>query len=217
MLIKSGASQAACEEALMEASLMDRPTFAEILMESNMIRSHVAVHALVSASCRGFTQIVHVLLKVLEEELVKICDTIAKSITEVPTKLSGPGGMNKVTIEEELGKSCYNASVFTAKLEDKPSGHHVGDESNAETNISILKCSLIKGVDSNMVSEEKAHAINLVCVTSGREGEELPIVNGVTISGVEKKRDNGTSSSEPMISTKENGSPVKNGTHKKRG
>ncbi|KAI9125791.1 hypothetical protein K1719_003209 [Acacia pycnantha] len=63
MLIKSGASQAACEEALMEASLMDRPAFTEILMESNMIRSHVAVHALVSASCRGFTQIVHVLLK----------------------------------------------------------------------------------------------------------------------------------------------------------
>ncbi|XP_028771972.1 ankyrin-3-like [Neltuma alba] len=63
ILINAGASQAACEEALMEASLLDWPIAAELLMESNMIRPHVAVHALVSASCRGFTHLVRVLLK----------------------------------------------------------------------------------------------------------------------------------------------------------
>ncbi|XP_054807381.1 uncharacterized protein LOC129309723 isoform X1 [Prosopis cineraria] len=63
MLINAGAAQPACEEALMEASLVDRPTFAELLLDSNMIRPQVSVHALVSASCRGFTNVVHVLLK----------------------------------------------------------------------------------------------------------------------------------------------------------
>lgn len=188
--------------------------------------------------------------QVLEEEPVRICNITAESITEVPMKLSGPGGMDKVTMEEEPGKSCYNASVCTTKMEEKHlgsggmieatimdqqevatgvqgrelviyevngAGHHVGAKSDVETNIDILKCNLTKGVDSNMVGEEKAHANNLECVTSGREGEELPIVDGVIISGVEKERDRGTGSSEPMISTEENGSPTKNGGLKKRG
>ncbi|KAJ1410614.1 Ankyrin repeat [Sesbania bispinosa] len=63
VLINSGASQLACEEALMEASYVGRARFAELLMRSNMIRPQVAIHALVSACCRGFIEVVDVLLK----------------------------------------------------------------------------------------------------------------------------------------------------------
>lgn len=64
LLINSGASQQACEEALLEASYLGlaRPT--EMLMGSDMIRPQAAVHALVSASCRGFVDVVDILVKV---------------------------------------------------------------------------------------------------------------------------------------------------------
>ncbi|CAK9137323.1 unnamed protein product [Ilex paraguariensis] len=63
ILINGGAAQPACEDALLEASYMglDRP--AEILMGSDMIRPQVAVHALVTASCRGFGDVVDTLIK----------------------------------------------------------------------------------------------------------------------------------------------------------
>ncbi|XP_047148386.1 ankyrin-3 isoform X2 [Vigna umbellata] len=64
VLINAGASQLACEEALMEASYLGRARFVELLMQSNMIRPQVAVHALVSACCRGFVEVVDVLIKV---------------------------------------------------------------------------------------------------------------------------------------------------------
>ncbi|RDX94683.1 Ankyrin-3, partial [Mucuna pruriens] len=63
ILINAGASQLACEEALLEASYFGRARFAELLMQSNMIRPQVAVHALVSACCRGFVEVVDVLIK----------------------------------------------------------------------------------------------------------------------------------------------------------
>ncbi|XP_061338684.1 uncharacterized protein LOC133285467 [Gastrolobium bilobum] len=63
VLINNGASQIACEEALMESSHFGRPRFAELLMQSDMIRPEVAVHALVSACCRGFVEVVDVLIK----------------------------------------------------------------------------------------------------------------------------------------------------------
>ncbi|CAJ2668029.1 unnamed protein product [Trifolium pratense] len=63
VLINGGASQLACEEALLEASYVGRATFAELLMQSNMIRPPVATHALVSACCRGFIEVVDVLIK----------------------------------------------------------------------------------------------------------------------------------------------------------
>ncbi|KAK7311999.1 hypothetical protein RJT34_10525 [Clitoria ternatea] len=63
VLINAGASQVACEEALMEASYLGGARFAELLMQSNMIRPQVAVHALVSACCRGFVEVVDVLIK----------------------------------------------------------------------------------------------------------------------------------------------------------
>lgn len=64
VLISSGASQQACEEALLEASYLGRARSAEMLLGSDMIRPHAAVHALVSASCRGFVDVVDTLLKV---------------------------------------------------------------------------------------------------------------------------------------------------------
>lgn len=66
VLINGGASQLACEEALLESSYVGRARFAELLMQSNMIRPRVAVHALVSACCRGFIEVVDVLIKVSE-------------------------------------------------------------------------------------------------------------------------------------------------------
>ncbi|RWR72037.1 ankyrin-3-like protein [Cinnamomum micranthum f. kanehirae] len=63
ILIKAGASQLACEEALLEASCHGRPRLAELLMGSELIRPHIAVHALVTASCRGFVDVVDTLIK----------------------------------------------------------------------------------------------------------------------------------------------------------
>ncbi|KAJ9564174.1 hypothetical protein OSB04_000140 [Centaurea solstitialis] len=64
ILIKAGASQPCCEEALLEASCHGRGgKFVELLMASDMIRPHIAVHALVTACCRGFIDVVDVLLK----------------------------------------------------------------------------------------------------------------------------------------------------------
>ena len=64
VLIGCGASQEACEEALLEASYLGLARPAEMLMASEMIRSRAAVHALVSASSRGFADVVCALLKV---------------------------------------------------------------------------------------------------------------------------------------------------------
>lgn len=64
MLLNGGAAQAACEEALLEACCLGRARAAELLMASDMIRPHVAVHALVIASSRGFVDSVETLIKV---------------------------------------------------------------------------------------------------------------------------------------------------------
>ncbi|KAL7171693.1 hypothetical protein ACSBR2_036364 [Camellia fascicularis] len=63
ILVNGGATQPACEEALLEASYVGQGRPAELLMGSSMIRSHVAVHALVTASCRGFVDVVDTLIK----------------------------------------------------------------------------------------------------------------------------------------------------------
>ncbi|KAI3713276.1 hypothetical protein L1987_71850 [Smallanthus sonchifolius] len=64
ILLKAGASQLSCEEALLEASCHGRGgDFIELLMASDLIRPHIAVHALVIACCRGFIDVVDVLLK----------------------------------------------------------------------------------------------------------------------------------------------------------
>lgn len=63
-LINAGASQPACEEALLEASYHGQAGCGESLMGSDMIRPHIAVHALVAACCRGFVDVVETLIKV---------------------------------------------------------------------------------------------------------------------------------------------------------
>ncbi|KAJ4841650.1 hypothetical protein Tsubulata_034081 [Turnera subulata] len=62
ILLKAGASQPACEEALLEASFHGRARLAELLMGSDLIRPHVAVHALVTACSRGFKDVVDTLV-----------------------------------------------------------------------------------------------------------------------------------------------------------
>ncbi|KAM7279966.1 hypothetical protein ACFE04_007100 [Oxalis oulophora] len=63
ILIRSGASQPACEEALIEASCHGRAKHVELLIASDLIRPHVAVHALVTSCFRGFTDVVEALIK----------------------------------------------------------------------------------------------------------------------------------------------------------
>ncbi|CAI9093246.1 OLC1v1028704C1 [Oldenlandia corymbosa var. corymbosa] len=63
MLISGGASQDACEEALLEACYMGMARPAELLLASELVRPHVAVHALVTASFRGFKDVVDTLIK----------------------------------------------------------------------------------------------------------------------------------------------------------
>lgn len=63
ILLKAGASQPACEEALLEASCYGHARSAELLMGSDLIRPHIAVHALVTACCRGYVDVVDALMK----------------------------------------------------------------------------------------------------------------------------------------------------------
>lgn len=67
MLLKAGASQSACEHALLEACLCGQARAAELLICSEMIGSSVAQHALVSASCRGYVDVADTLIKVYTE------------------------------------------------------------------------------------------------------------------------------------------------------
>lgn len=64
LLLKAGASQHACEEAVMEASLHGRARIAELLMESDLVRPPVAAHALALAASRGFVDVVDTLIEV---------------------------------------------------------------------------------------------------------------------------------------------------------
>ncbi|KAG6712582.1 hypothetical protein I3842_05G110500 [Carya illinoinensis] len=63
VLINAGASQQACEESLLEASYLGIARPVELLMGSDMVRPQVALHALVSACCRGFVNVVDALFK----------------------------------------------------------------------------------------------------------------------------------------------------------
>ncbi|GMH06830.1 hypothetical protein Nepgr_008670 [Nepenthes gracilis] len=81
ILLKAGASQPACEEALLEASCHGRAGFVELLMGSDLIRPHVSVHALVTACCRGFKDVVDALLR---------CGLDANSVDRVLLQSSKP-------------------------------------------------------------------------------------------------------------------------------
>lgn len=64
-LLKAGASQPACEEAVVEASLHGRASLAEFLIGTDLVRPRVAVHALILAASRGFLDVVDTLIKVI--------------------------------------------------------------------------------------------------------------------------------------------------------
>lgn len=64
ILLKAGASQLACEEALLEASCHGHARHSELLMGSDLIRPHVGRHALVTACFRGYVDVVDTLMKV---------------------------------------------------------------------------------------------------------------------------------------------------------
>lgn len=70
MLLKAGASQLACEHALLEACLCGQAKAAELLILSEMIGPSVAQHALVSASCRGYVDVADSLIKVLTNVMI---------------------------------------------------------------------------------------------------------------------------------------------------
>ncbi|KAH7681116.1 26S proteasome regulatory complex subunit PSMD10 protein [Dioscorea alata] len=63
LLLRAGAAQPACEEALLEACAHGQAKLAWLLMDSDQIRPNVAVHALVSACSRGFVDVVDTLIK----------------------------------------------------------------------------------------------------------------------------------------------------------
>ncbi|KAK1369758.1 ankyrin-3 [Heracleum sosnowskyi] len=63
ILLKAGASQPACEETLLEASCHGHARSVDLLMGSDLIRPHIALHALFTACCRGFVDLVNVLMK----------------------------------------------------------------------------------------------------------------------------------------------------------
>ncbi|XP_020106353.1 ankyrin-3 isoform X2 [Ananas comosus] len=62
-LLRAGASQPACEEAVVEAALQGRPRLAELLMSSDLVHPPAAAHALASAAARGFVDVVDALIK----------------------------------------------------------------------------------------------------------------------------------------------------------
>lgn len=64
ILIKAGASQSSCEEALLEACNHGNAREVELLLDTDLIRPHIAVHGLVTACCRGFSDVVDTLMKV---------------------------------------------------------------------------------------------------------------------------------------------------------
>ncbi|KAL8138668.1 hypothetical protein V2J09_004669 [Rumex salicifolius] len=63
ILLKVGASQPACEEALLEACSHGQARPVELLMGTELIRSHVAVHAFITACSRGYNDVVSTLVK----------------------------------------------------------------------------------------------------------------------------------------------------------
>jgi ankyrin repeat protein len=62
-LLKAGASQAACEEALLEACLSGQRKMAELLVSWEMARPDILASALIHASSRGLVDIVELLIK----------------------------------------------------------------------------------------------------------------------------------------------------------
>lgn len=86
ILLKAGASQPACEEALLEASCHGQASLVELLMGTDLIRPHVAVHALVTACCRGFVELVETLIKVKPTYHTESCAPFSNNLLENSSK-----------------------------------------------------------------------------------------------------------------------------------
>uniref|UniRef100_A0A0E0JZI3 Uncharacterized protein n=1 Tax=Oryza punctata TaxID=4537 RepID=A0A0E0JZI3_ORYPU len=63
MLLQAGATQEACEDSLSEATLFAEAEAVRLLVCSDMIRPEAAAHSLVTASSRGFDDVVVILLQ----------------------------------------------------------------------------------------------------------------------------------------------------------
>ncbi|KAG0461104.1 hypothetical protein HPP92_021401 [Vanilla planifolia] len=63
LLLRAGAGQEACEEAVVEASRHGLARIVELIVGSDFVRPRVSVHALVTAASRGFVDVVDTLLK----------------------------------------------------------------------------------------------------------------------------------------------------------
>ncbi|KAK3223597.1 hypothetical protein Dsin_010622 [Dipteronia sinensis] len=106
VLIKAGASQEACEEALLEASYLGEARSTELLMGSDLIRPQVAVHALVSACCRGFVNVVDTLIR---------CEVDANAIDRVLLQSSRPALHANVDCNA-LAAAVVSRQIFVVKL-----------------------------------------------------------------------------------------------------
>ncbi|KAF8096162.1 hypothetical protein N665_0316s0007 [Sinapis alba] len=106
ILLKAGASQPACEEALMGASYHGRPRLAELLMGTDLIRPQVAVHALATACCRGFVDVAGTLLK---------CGVNANSIDRLLLQSSKPSLYTNVDCTA-LVAAIVNRKVSAVRL-----------------------------------------------------------------------------------------------------
>jgi predicted DNA-binding protein (UPF0251 family) len=64
MLLQAGVTREACEDSLSEAALFAEAEAVRLLVCSEMIQPEAAAHALVTASSRGFDDVVVILLQV---------------------------------------------------------------------------------------------------------------------------------------------------------
>ena len=105
LLVRAGASQPACEEAVVEAALQGQAALAAIFMGSDLVRPRVAVHALVSAAARGFVDVVDTLIKV---QCLPGCYSVSAVFMRRRIRLQG--------VEDENARTV-SACVSAQKLE----------------------------------------------------------------------------------------------------
>lgn len=69
MLLQAGVTREACEDSLSEAALFAEAEAVRLLVCSEMIQPEAAAHALVTASSRGFDDVVVILLQVWSNDI----------------------------------------------------------------------------------------------------------------------------------------------------
>ena len=71
MLLECGASQEACEDALVEATSLGETEIVRLLISSGVVRPTALAHATVIASSRGFVDVITALLEVSSTVFIK--------------------------------------------------------------------------------------------------------------------------------------------------